>query len=94
MTDFEELVLECGSELAMGQETSAEALMILKRADDKHLLAGKKPRACVAAALYIAGILRDKRRTLGQIAEVAKVSESTITNRYKELVRELDIKRR
>jgi transcription initiation factor TFIIB len=52
---------------------------------------GKDPGGIAGAALYIAGILEDDRRTQREIANVSRVTEVTIRNRYKELVRVLGI---
>ncbi|MHA1216433.1 MAG: transcription initiation factor IIB, partial [Candidatus Thorarchaeota archaeon] len=43
------------------------------------------------AAIYVASILLDERRTQREIAEVARVTEVTVRNRYKEIVRVLQI---
>lgn len=94
MTESEEHVRDFSSKLDMSRKTSAEAIRILRKAENKNLLSGKKKNGSAAAALYIAGILEDDRRTMQQIADAANVSESTITNRYKHLVQELGIKRR
>ncbi|TFF67934.1 transcription initiation factor IIB, partial [Candidatus Thorarchaeota archaeon] len=52
---------------------------------------GKDPGGIAAAALYIAGILEDDRRTQREIAEASNVTEVTVRNRYKDLVRSLNI---
>ncbi len=64
---------------------------ILERAEKKNLLSGKGPTGMAAAAIYIASIKADNKRTQKEIAEIANVTEVTIRNRYKELVEELDI---
>ena len=45
-----------------------------------------------AAAIYIASILCNERRTQREVADVAGVTEVTIRNRYKELTEKLGIK--
>ncbi|MDO8055382.1 MAG: transcription initiation factor IIB, partial [Candidatus Hermodarchaeota archaeon] len=45
-----------------------------------------------AASLYIASIQEGERRTQREIAEISRVTEVTVRNRYKELVRELGLK--
>ncbi|MHA2172289.1 MAG: hypothetical protein ACXAB7_20650 [Candidatus Kariarchaeaceae archaeon] len=50
-----------------------------------------KQNGLTAAAIYIAGILEGERRTQREIAETAAVTEITVRNRYKELVRKLEI---
>jgi len=44
-----------------------------------------------AAALYIASVLHGERKTQRDIAEVARVTEVTVRNRYKELIKQLKI---
>ncbi|MEK6851477.1 MAG: transcription initiation factor IIB, partial [Candidatus Thermoplasmatota archaeon] len=44
------------------------------------------------AAIYIASILSNERRTQREVAEVAGVTEVTIRNRYKELTERLGIR--
>ena len=55
------------------------------------MTAGKDPTGLAAAAIYIAGIIEGERRTQREIAETATVTEVTVRNRYKELVRKLEI---
>jgi transcription initiation factor TFIIB len=55
------------------------------------LLTGRDPRGIAAGALYITSILTDNRVTQREIAAAAGVTEVTVRNRYKELVRELNI---
>ncbi len=50
------------------------------------LTSGRGPTGVAAAASYIASVLIGERRTQREIAEIAKVTEVTIRNRYKELV--------
>ncbi len=79
------------SELKLGTEVKAKAMEILKLATEKSLISGRSPVGSTAASLYIASILCGERRTQREIADVAGVTEVTIRNRYKELVRKLDI---
>ena len=71
------------------QETVLEVLQDAK--NHGQLLIGRDPRGIAAGALYIASILTDNRVTQREIASVAGVTEVTVRNRYKELVRELKI---
>ncbi|MEM4727558.1 MAG: transcription initiation factor IIB, partial [Candidatus Bathyarchaeia archaeon] len=56
------------------------------------LTSGRGPAGIAAAATYIASLLMDERRTQGEIAKGAKVTEVTIRNRYKELTQKLNFK--
>jgi len=75
-----------GSELNVSGLTIQKAIDILKKAKEKGLTAGKDPTGLAAAALYLAAIVTGERRTQREVAEVARVTEVTIRNRYKELV--------
>lgn len=72
------------------QETVIQVIMDAK--NHGGLLTGRDPRGIAAGAIYIASILTDNRVTQREIAAAAGVTEVTVRNRYKELVRELEIK--
>ena len=73
----------------MSGESQKKALEVIERASELGITGGKDPTGLAAAALYIAGILVGERRAQREIAEVAHVTEVTIRNRYKEIVRKL-----
>lgn len=50
---------------------------------------GKNPSGVAAAAIYIASIRMDERRTQREIAEECDITEVTIRNRYKEMMARL-----
>jgi transcription initiation factor TFIIB len=79
-------VSKFSNQLAMRGKTEAVAHKILKAARNLKLTSGRGPTGVAAAASYIASVLVGERRTQREIAEVAKVTEVTIRNRYKELV--------
>lgn len=80
-----------GTELGLSGITQRNAADIIRNAKENGLTAGKDPTGLAAAAIYISGILKSERRTQRSIAEIAHVTEVTVRNRYKELVRELKI---
>src|SRR6266516_1048325 len=80
------------SELKLTGEVQSKAVEILKDAQDKELTSGRGPTGVAAAAIYIASILCNERRTQREVADVAGVTEVTIRNRYKELTEKLGIK--
>jgi transcription initiation factor TFIIB len=79
------------SELKLGGEVQTKAMDILADAAKKELTSGRGPTGVAAAAIYIASILCNARRTQREVADVAGVTEVTIRNRYKELTEKLDI---
>ena len=79
------------SQLTLSGETESIAMMILNKATELKLTSGRGPAGIAAAATYIASTLTDERRTQGEIARGAQVTEVTIRNRYKELTQRLNI---
>jgi len=85
-------VVRYAAELELSGEVARAAKEILAEAKRKKMTQGKDPVSLAAASIYIAGILYDQALTQQQIADIASVTEVTIRNRYKELVKELEIK--
>lgn len=77
--------------LGLSSRVQRRAVQILENAKRKGFTTGKDPTGLAASALYISAIMEGERRTQREIAEVAHVTEVTVRNRYKELVRELDL---
>jgi CubicO group peptidase (beta-lactamase class C family) len=67
------------------------ANLILEKASSMRLTAGRAPAGIAAACVYISSHVCNDEVTQGAIALAAGVTEVTVRNRYKELVRELDI---
>ncbi len=78
--------------LILSGDTESIALKILDLAIEMRLTSGRGPAGMAAAATYIASVLTGERRTQGEIARSAQVTEVTIRNRYKELTQKLNIK--
>ncbi|MHA1270459.1 MAG: transcription initiation factor IIB [Candidatus Helarchaeota archaeon] len=87
-----EFIPRFGAELDLSGRAQRRAAEIIKKAGEAGLTAGKDPTGLAAASIYISAILEGERRTQREIAEVAHVTEVTVRNRYKELVKELNIK--
>ena len=79
------------SVLKLSPKTQNEALKILKRAETSELTSGRGPAGIAAAALYVAALLNDEKKTQREVADVAGITEVTIRNRYKELLERLDL---
>jgi len=80
-----------GTELHLSGMCQRRAAKILIEAKNEGLTDGKDPTGLAAAAIYLAAIMGDERRTQREIAATAQVTEVTVRNRYKELVRELEL---
>ncbi len=80
-----------GSELGLSGEVQSKAIELLKEATKKGLTSGRGPTGVAAAAIYIASVLSGERRTQRDVADVARVTEVTVRNRYKELCEKLGL---
>lgn len=81
-----------GEELQLSPHVQREASQIIERAENKDLTIGKDPKGLAAAAIYISGVMEGERRTQRDIAQISHITEVTIRNRYKEIVRALSLK--
>ena len=86
-----DLIPRLSADLMLEGRTVKKATEIIKQAKESYVTIGKAPGGIAGAALYIAGILEEDRRTQREIANASRVTEVTIRNRYKELVRVLGI---
>ena len=82
------------SELKLNADTQSKSVQILNKATKAELTSGRGPTGIAAASLYVAALINNEKRTQREVADVAGVTEVTIRNRYKELIRELDLKKR
>ncbi len=80
------------TELGLPGIMQEKVLEVLDRAKAHGgLIIGRDPRGLAAGAIYIASILTDNRVTQREIASAAGVTEVTVRNRYKDLVRKLEL---
>ncbi len=77
--------------LGLSDKTQARSIQILKKAKARDVTSGKGPTGVAAAALYIAAVLNEERKTQREIADAVGVTEVTIRNRFKEIVDKLGI---
>ena len=87
-TDY---IVRFAADLKLTGATARRAIDLVKEAKQKGLTAGKDPTGLAAAAIYIAGIIENDRRTQREIAEASNVTEVTVRNRYKDLANSLKI---
>jgi transcription initiation factor TFIIB len=81
------------SMLKLKDKTEVRAIKILSAAMKKDVVSGKGPCGCAAAAIYIASVLENERKTQREVADVVGVTEVTIRNRYKEIAQSLGIEK-
>jgi len=86
-----DFMVRYGTELHLSGKCQRRAAEILTKAKNEGITSGKDPKGLAGSAIYLAGILEGEHRTQRVVAETAHVTEVTIRNRYKELVRELNL---
>jgi len=91
LADAETFIPRIISELNLSGSVESKAIEIVRRAKEMALTAGKDPSGLAAAAIYIASLLEGEKKTQKEIAKAAKVTEVTVRNRYKELIKKLKI---
>jgi len=77
------------NKLMISGRTEAIAIKMLEVAKQMRLTSGRSPTGIAAAAIYLATVITNERKTQREIAEVADVTEVTIRNRYQELSEKL-----
>ncbi len=82
------------SSLNLGPDTQTKSVEILEMARNAELTSGRGPTGIAAAALYVAALINGEKRTQREVADVAGVTEVTIRNRYKELIRKLGLEKK
>lgn len=75
------------SKLDLSGVTEEVAYKILQVAKDLRLTFGRGAKGIAAASCYIASKVSGDYRTQREVAEVARITEVTIRNRYKELMK-------
>ena len=79
------------SVLKLSPKTQNDALKVLNDAEKVELTSGRGPAGISAAALYVAALMNDEKKTQREVADIAGITEVTIRNRYKELIEELNL---
>lgn len=80
------------SALKLSAETQSKAVEILEMAQNSELTSGRGPTGIAAASLYVAALINNEKKTQREVADIAGVTEVTIRNRYKELLKKLNLK--
>ena len=78
-------ISKISSKLELSEKIKRYAIKVLQDAQDSKESAGKDPMGLAATALYISCIKNGASVTQRDLAEVARVTEVTIRNRYKGL---------
>jgi len=86
-TDPIEYVGRIASEVGCRDETERYARQLIETATEQGVHSGKHPVGIAASAVYAAGKLCGEEITQGDVSEVADISEVTIRNRYREVLK-------
>lgn len=79
------------SKAGLNQKTQNIAMDLLQKAKKRNATVGKGPTGIAAAALYIASIMNNEKNTQKNLASAAEVTEVTVRNRYKGLLKDLSL---
>lgn len=90
--DPREYVPRFCSKLGLNEEVKAKTNEIITITAEKGLLSGKSPTGYAGAAIYAASLLCNENQTQREVADVAKVTEVTIRNRYQEQIKAMNTK--
>lgn len=88
--DKDNLITKYVNQLRISGQTERLCRKVMDQAADQRLTIGRAPEGITAAALYIACKINQEDRTQGEIAKAAQITEVTIRNRYKELLKKID----
>ena len=78
-------------DLNLSTSVQLKAIEILRKAANFGLTSGRGPCGVAAAVVYIASVIMDEKKTQTRVAKVARVTEVTVRNRYKEICSELNL---
>jgi transcription initiation factor TFIIB len=87
----EDHIAKMCSALMLSQYTQGKVSEMLEAVRSKGMLSGRSPLKVVPAIIYIVSILEGERRSQKEVADVANITEVTLRNRYKEIIKELKI---
>jgi len=84
-------VTKIAEKAGVSSDVEGMAFKIIRDARNKHVAMGKDPTGLAAAALYIASKIRKEKTTQIHLAKAANITEVTIRNRAKDLMKKLNL---
>ncbi|MEA3430269.1 MAG: TFIIB-type zinc ribbon-containing protein [Nanoarchaeota archaeon] len=82
------------SELNLSPKVQTQTVEWIEEMQRLELTSGKCPMSIAATALYLSALISDgEKRTQKQVSDVAQITEVTLRNRCKEMIRALKLKR-
>ena len=79
------------SELTLSDEVQMKANDIIETTVEEGLLSGKSSTGYAAAAIYVASLLCNEKKTQREVADVTQATSVTIRNRYQEQIKTMGI---
>ncbi len=89
--DPRKYVYKLSSRLGLHDSIAARAAYLLGIAEKYNVTNGKSPVGMAAAAVYLASVFFDDKRTQKEVADAAGITEVTVRNRYRDIVDNFDI---
>jgi len=80
-------VSRIASKIGLSEKTKRFAIEILRKAEQNEISSGKDPMGLAATALYLSCVKIGENQSQKKIAEAANVTEVTIRNRLKDLIK-------
>ena len=84
-------VTKIAEKAGVSSEIEGLAIKIIQDAKKKHVTMGKDPSGIAAAALYVASKLKKEKITQSQLAKAANLTEVTIRNRKRDIMKKLNL---
>jgi len=85
VVDSVQCIARIASQIGLSEKTKRHAIKILKKAEEKKIIAGKDPMGMAASALYVASMETGENISQKTVALAGGITEVTIRNRCKTL---------
>jgi len=82
------------SDLKLDPRIQTDAAKIIEKIEKIGANSGKNPTSLAATALYLATLKNKKRVTQKQISDISGITETTLRNRCKEMMRKLELNKK
>lgn len=91
-TDPIDFIGRFASDLDLSAKVQTKAIKFIEGIKKKGLMSGLSPVSVAASTLYIAGLTLGEKRTQKKIAEISGITETTLRNRCKSMIKQLGVK--
>lgn len=88
-----DFIARFASDLSLGAQVQTKAVKLLEKIQKTGLDSGKSPTSLAATTLYISALMNKTRVTQKAIAETSGITETTLRQRTKEMLKKLGIKK-